>query len=503
MTPSHHKVCINGKWILVTDLSDKEKALEVWKCKSDFVYFVENYCFVNTGSGYELLALAAKQKEMCRRMIHEHKLLILGSRQTGKTTLMVCFCAWAMLFYRGLSITFISRKQEQAKEQMVDIEVIFEHLPDFLRPTLMPNQTTKKTVVETGSTIAVESVLSNPESKGRGLRSHIVWIDESAFLKTLSPLLTALLPTTAQRFIVAEQKRMPYGIFLTTTPNGKTHVGERFFKMWTEAEDAREEAELKKDPTILKRSSFRSFKIHWSDLPFYDEVWYEEQKRQFGKSRIREFHQEYDLSFIGGEDTWLDDDTLVKFQSKVPIRKEGKIWVWEEPMMDKQYVIAVDVATAFGKDFSAIQVIDLESMDQVAEFIDKLPIESLSGDYCLVQMIELIADMYQNSIISFERAGVGNSLEEKLPYNNKLRGRLYQDKIGGSRWGYKITPVSRKQLFEELYTVISERPDGIRSSRLIKEIGSLTTGKGGKVSSGSTQNDDAVLAMAQAYVIRN
>jgi len=476
-------------------LTLEQQAREICRCRDDLVYFVENYCFVDVGSGYQVMNLAPKQKEMLLAFKDGHNVLVLGSRQTGKTTLMICYCAWAMLFFPTISITFISRKEDQAKRQLVDIEIIFENLPAFMKPTLSPNQATNKTVKETRSEIKIESVLTNPEGKGRGIRSHIVWVDEAAFLKTLKPLLTALLPTTSHHFQVAKACGLPYGVVMTTTPNGIGGYGKVFYDKWCSAEQDKIQN--------TNKSFFQSFAIHWSDLPFYNEVWYEQQKSMF-EGTVREFHQEYDMVFLGGKESLLLDDTIKALTSSVPIEKIGCLWIWERAMMDEKYIISADVATLFGEAYSAIQVIRIKDGVQVAEFRDKLNITHPDPlEYSLAKIIKEIAELYPNSVVSFENNGVGNELQAHLPYNSSIAAKLYKENPNAQKYGVNLTEAKRQTLFNRVYAEVSETPGRIRSSRCITELVSLMMGKNGKVTKPTTQTDDLALALGHAYMVRS
>lgn len=481
---------------------------EFTRCKSSFPYFVEHYCYVNTGAGFQLMNLAAKQKKLCDKLIEDNNVLILGSRQTGKTTIMVCYCAWVMLFFPGMDITFISRKEAQAKEQMVDLEILFERLPDFLRPTLKPNAATEKKVLETGSKIKIESVLTNPEGKGRGMRSHIVWIDEAAFLKTLSPLLSGLLPTTAQRFQMAKKHNLPHGIVMTTTPNGTKGVGKVFYDYWEAAEESRVkfEDDGERNREILQNCFFTSYRVHWSEMPFYDEKWYEGEKKKFGK-RLREFHQEYDLSFLGGEDTFLPDSVIEALTSKPPIKKEGALWIWKTADLShvtggkvKEYLIAVDVATMYGHCKSAIQVLDMDTLEQVAEFSDKLPIGP-PIPYNLTDEISKLVMLYPNCTVTYENNGVGNQLVEQLPFHPVIGPKLYKEDEKKKKTGFHTSEKSKEDIFNQVYSLLLNRADTINSSRLIGELVGLINSKTGKVTKTSTATDDLVLALGQGYVV--
>ena len=58
-----------------------------------------------------------------------------------------------------------------------------------------------------------------------------------------------------------------------------------------------------------------------------------------------------------------------------PIEKSGfdrNLWIWEYPDYSKQYLICADVARGDASDYSAVQVFELESLIQVAEYKGQL-----------------------------------------------------------------------------------------------------------------------------------
>jgi len=60
---------------------------EFLKCKSNPIYFIENYIKIfNQSLGTIPFKLFDKQKEFINLFLNKHKILVLKSRQTGMTT---------------------------------------------------------------------------------------------------------------------------------------------------------------------------------------------------------------------------------------------------------------------------------------------------------------------------------------------------------------------------------------------------------------------------------
>jgi hypothetical protein len=182
----------------------------------------------------------------------------------------------------------------------------------------------------------------------------------------------------------------------------------------------------------------------------------EEQYRALQEQgEIWKFEQEILAHFIGSGNTVLNKSVLAHIQTTVddpaqkvsgfqtyihPVSgnieeinfdfetKEEGLWVWEKPVlatMEKRvngqvvdqgtrahsYVMGVDIATGKGRDFSAIEVFDIDSMAQVAEFMARcLPRE-------LIKYIDRIGRWYNCALAVIERNNGGDTLIDSLRYD--------------------------------------------------------------------------------------
>lgn len=177
--------------------------------------------------------------------------LVEKSRDMGVTYLNLAFTLWLWLFFPGTKVSFGSRK-EALVDRIGDPDSIFEKARMMLR--LLPeeflprgySEATDATFAkivnrQNGATITGEA----GDNIGRGGRSRLYMVDESAFVERPERVDAALSQNTDVRIDVS-------------TPNGN---GNPFYR---------------------KRMSGKIpvFTFHWRDDPRKDDAWYERMKRE-------------------------------------------------------------------------------------------------------------------------------------------------------------------------------------------------------------------------------
>ena len=202
------------------------------------------------------------------------------------------------------------------------------------------------------------------------------------------------------------------------------------------------------------------------------------------------------------------------------------LWVWREPVLPvpaimrgnrvlkpaepgHQYVIGADVATGKNNDFSTIEVFDADDMEQVAEYMGRVP-PKLFG-----RMIDYVGRWYNNALVNIERTGIGSDLVEEvleLLYPNLWR-KIKKTPAGiqYGPYGFATTETSKPTLNKALCEYISENEgEGyqIHSSRLWHQLQiyirmrnkhGLDTGKTG-AQVGRGNHDDLVIATALSFI---
>lgn len=188
----------------------------------------------------------------------------------------------------------------------------------------------------------------------------------------------------------------------------------------------------------------------------------------------------------------------------IKVRKgEGGLTVWKAPKKDprERYVVAVDSSSGQSKDWAAIQVVSIESFEQVAELQQKLtPAQTAVEAYRLGRI-------YNDATIVPElTGGWGFAVQQELQrmhypalYTRKVLDRLtrkWTDKLG-----FDTTEKTRAHILGTLERVISEREFVLNSLRAHQELSTFVINDKGKAEAQIGCNDDLVMALAIAVTI--
>lgn len=241
------------------------------------------------------------------------------------------------------------------------------------------------------------------------------------------------------------------------TPNGTGSIGEWYYQMYQGA--------------ISGENGFTPIKVHWSAVDEYDDKWYIEQCKILNWD-YRKIAAELELSFVSSGMTYLPNKLLDTIQIRDPkiISDDKSIWIWKEPEKDHKYIMGVDVAYGEGGgDFSAFTILDVGTLEQVAEFN--------SNTVIIDKFAEIVAHygiLYNNCLVNIERNALGVILIQKLLKKHGLTGlNLFQDKsnknlyeikgnftgkdiYNSSDYGTVVTGISRELILSNLYTYFIE-----------------------------------------------
>ncbi len=83
-------------------------------------------------------------------------------------------------------------------------------------------------------------------------------------------------------------------------------------------------------------------------------------------------------------------------------------WIWEYPDYSRNYIVSADVARGDGADYSAFQVIDVESLTQVAEYKGQIGTKDYGN------MLVSVATDYNNALLIVENANVGWAVLQQI-----------------------------------------------------------------------------------------
>jgi hypothetical protein len=191
-------------------------------------------------------------------------------------------------------------------------------------------------------------------------------------------------------------------------------------------------------------------------------------------------------------------------QARLERNDRGPIRVYTEPEPDGKYAIGADVATGRGRDYSAAYVVDLGSMELVAEFHDRL-----DSDLFATQL-HYLGRWYNTALIAVETAG-GYGEAVIIPLRDGRAGRppypkLYQHVLSSrpdmphvKPYGFPTNTKTRPLILNQFEKAVRERVLPFVSNELLHEMESFVYhdhGTSPRAQEGS--RDDRVMAAAIA-----
>lgn len=308
---------------------------EFIKCAKDPIYFAERYIqIVHVDHGLIPIKLYEYQKDIIEKTTKNRRTCVVTSRQAGKTTTAVCLILHYILFNDHKLVALLANKGDAAREILDRIKTAYEALPKWLQQGVI--EWNKGSVeFENGSKILAAATSS---SAIRGKSVSFLYIDETAFVENWDEFFASVFPTISSGTTTK--------ILLTSTPNGLNH----FYKTCEGAKAG--------------KNGYQFVQVLWTDVPGRDDKWREETLAAMDFD-TEKFAQEMECEFLGSSGTLIAGWKLKQLVYREAVKEVGGIIVYEEPKLNGNYVIVVDVSRGKGLDYSAFQVIDISQMPYV------------------------------------------------------------------------------------------------------------------------------------------
>jgi hypothetical protein len=481
----------------VSELTPQQIVEEYTKCAQSVEYFLGHYALVPV-PGTDLmtpLKLWKPQRKITDALNdiwankEKNGLVLMASRQCGKTQIIEAVCVWLMLFNPNYVILHLNRDLPQGKQTINEIRSIIDNLPYWLKPQFDIDNKQEGFKFTNGSQFVLQASnkpKDKKSAKGRGRRPMFVWVDEAAFMP-LEAHMASILPTTSRTFLNAKKYDIPYGIIFTSTPNGRKGTGEGYYNMVMDA-------------STNPNSIYHYVSIYWWECPGYDAKWFSERCKEnhcTAESPNQKVQQEYNLMFIGSDDSIFEQKIMELIQdaqkAKEPMRKfnyaDGYIYWWDIPSPKYRYIVGIDTATEHGTDFSTVYVECYETGVQIAECKVKCTVKQFCNYY-----IPLVIDLLPNKVLVIERNGVGNQTIEELQ-DKYLHIILKDDKNATERnakLGIHSTGSIRNLVVEQIFNVFNTEHENILSYNLRMEAAGLERKSSGRIEG---QPDDLCFAL--------
>ena len=519
----------------MSNLTKEQVVLEYVKCQRDVQYALKTYLqtYDNTVSRYVPLELFPDQVSLLQDYEQFNENIALKYRQAGVSTVTAAWMSRKLVFAKKVKpekILIIANKLDTSLEMANKIRAFVGQWPSWVGIDFSPEKNSQKHY-KLNNGCEVKAVATSKDAL-RGFTPTILVFDEAAFIEADSDFWAACMASlsTGGKVIVV------------STPNGYDPI---YYEIYDQAlrnmndfkitemfwfRDPRYAKDLylvKTDDIIhylLNKEEYNEKDIiSWEDIPFadrnYDDLkelmnqgykpsstWFEAMVKKL-KYDKRKVSQELECNFLGSGDNVFDSKLMQNVRENMIREPQNKmmgnaLWIWKEPVVGHKYVMGVDVSRGDSEDFSSFQIIDFDEREQVAEFVGKLPPDTMA------EVCYKWANMYSCFVVIDITGGMGVSTSRKLQEMNFKN--LYVDGVDtNNKWKYdakamdKIPGLNfnnkRVQIIASFEEVMRH---GFRvySSRLYNEMNTFVY-INGRPDHQKGHHDDLIMSIAMATYV--
>jgi hypothetical protein len=329
----------------------REQMIQLSRCIDPIdgpLYFLENFFYIqHPTKGRMQFAPFDYQRELIYNYTNFRFSINMLGRQMGKTTCAAGFLLWYAMFVPDSTILVASNKYVGAQEIMQRIRFAYESCPDHIRCGVV-DYNKGSLGFDNGSRIVSATTT---ETTGRGMAISLLYCDELAFVR----------PTIAREFWTSISPTLSTGgkAIITSTPSSDE---DQFAELWKGANDTFDNFG---NETEVGKNGFKAMLATWDKHPDRDEEWAARERSSVGEDR---FEREHVCRFVIYDETLISGMHLLYMEGKNPTQKQGQVRWYDTPKRGKTYAVALDPSLGTGGDFAAIQVFDLTTMTQIAEW---------------------------------------------------------------------------------------------------------------------------------------
>ena len=190
---------------------------------------------------------------------------------------------------------------------------------------------------------------------------------------------------------------------------------------WHRKNEDTGEEEIFTEPTIGKRGEIEYREEHWREMEREGwkpiSPWYVTMCATFNQDQML-IDQELNVSFLGSSDNVVPVDTIEaqRDQNNVEITEDWpycdplvkETWIWKPPIEGHRYILGCDNSSGSAEDFTAIQILDLDAIDETTgtPYIDQV-LEyngKITGEIA-ASIINQYAHTYNDALVVVEDIG--------------------------------------------------------------------------------------------------
>ena len=467
--------------------------------KTVAVAATEKLLLVRTREGWTApLRANPMQREFERRRGARN--IVLKARQLGMTTWTAGRFFLKTICRPGTLTLQVAHTQEAAEEIFRIVHRFLGWLPEELRTgTLRTSRANTRQLVFPKLDSEYRVVTAGDRNAGRGMTVQNLHCSELArwpgdAAETLAGLRAALAPEAE---VILESTPLGVGgcFYDEWQKAGETGTVRHFFPWWMEPRYRAgpvDEASL----TEEERSLMQRHRLDLKQIGYRRRI-----RADFRGLAAQEYAEDAENCFLASGESVFElaavEERLKTAPEPVHRRRNGELEIWLPPVPGRKYLVALDPAGGgSGGDYSAMEVLELETGLQCAEF---------AGHVGGLELARLAADLgheYNAAWIVVERNNHGSGV---LAHLGTACGyeRIYCQ--GGRRRGepgWLTTTLSRPAALSRLDAALVQEPERFMSRRLLAECRSFVRLANGSSGAQSGAHDDRVMAMAIALAAR-
>ena len=447
----------------------KEQSDEWVKCAMDVEYWMEHYAYVQSSKGKALFKPRPYQTRIIKKAKKDRFFVGLVGRQAGKSTTVGLLKLHKAIFFDDTRIGLTSYKLANVKDFIQRIKYCYENLPFWMKPPVI--EYNRFNITFSNSSSIVGQVTN--ESTFRGLSLTDIILDELAFVKpdVAEEFWTSLLPSMS-----ADGNEATTNVLIVSTPNG---TGGLFAQIWFNA--------------VNGVNGFSYEKVEYNEIPGRDDRFEQDMVRKMGRNK---FDQEFRCAFLSDKGTLINSRVIESIKTKPPVEEIGDLRLFVSDFQNKKFAMACDCGEGTGQDYHAIQIIDIDSMEQVGEYQNNI----LPQSQFTKEIVRIVKMLYARGaaevFYTIENNGVGNGVMRLIENVDDpiFSNAMMVSEPGAKKLGLATTGKNKIKGCMQLKDMIELGSLKVYSDRLVTQM-KFFVKSGASYAAESGANDDLCMAM--------
>lgn len=545
---------------------------EYLRCLNDKTrqYFIETYLSTfNADERKETpFILFPRQIELLKSFVNYSNSIAVKHRQAGITTVASAWITGQCVFASKQSpetVLCIGNKLDISEQLIEKIGNFLDQVPrwfwgkDYYSPDPDSPKNTKsiykarnKQRIELFNGCKIYA-RSSGENAARGISAvSILIFDEAAFIQNGVSVYSAAVAATSS---VKDAK-----ILMISTPNGKDQLYYRTYSKALKGENNYHPVEFKWFQDLRYNRNLKWYRknpdtgeIEWDvDTVIgkggkikYDEErwrrlekegwtptspWFVDMCNSFNNDEMK-IAQELEVSFLGSSDNVVSPETIemqlkqnvIQLPDDWPLRDEfvNETWIWKDPIPKHRYICGVDPSSGAADDRTAIEIFDVDAIDEVTGYpcveqvleysgkrtgdeIGEMVFQYASSFNMALVVVECIGGYGDATVLTLQRLGYQNLYYEQPQLKSYTIERAYSKfnlKQGDMLPGFRNNGL-RMQMIQSFITAVKENTFRIRSIRVINELETWVW-KNGRPDHMDGMHDDTLTCLSMGVFIMN